>query len=103
RRRHTRSKRDWSSDVCSSDLAVDVLPHRRGFKGLVELAEAEAGLHITGGAAGGRDDALGMLGDELGVHARPLAQLTLVGGHRGRSEERRVGKEWALQGVRASV
>src|SRR5699024_1787809 len=24
RRRHTRSKRDWSSDVCSSDLVVDV-------------------------------------------------------------------------------
>src|SRR5207249_7324230 len=23
RRRHTRSKRDWSSDVCSSDLDVD--------------------------------------------------------------------------------
>src|SRR5699024_126123 len=23
RRRHTRSKRDWSSDVCSSDLGVD--------------------------------------------------------------------------------
>src|SRR5437868_15539491 len=23
RRRHTRSKRDWSSDVCSSDLAPD--------------------------------------------------------------------------------
>src|SRR5437868_14514684 len=22
RRRHTRSKRDWSSDVCSSDLAI---------------------------------------------------------------------------------
>src|SRR5699024_11273461 len=26
RRRHTRSKRDWSSDVCSSDL-VTLLPH----------------------------------------------------------------------------
>src|SRR5207249_9638215 len=25
RRRHTRSKRDWSSDVCSSDLASDML------------------------------------------------------------------------------
>src|SRR5699024_10871183 len=25
RRRHTRSKRDWSSDVCSSDLKVDVI------------------------------------------------------------------------------
>src|SRR5699024_11837948 len=23
-RRHTRSKRDWSSDVCSSDLALDL-------------------------------------------------------------------------------
>src|SRR5699024_11806410 len=23
RRRHTRSKRDWSSDVCSSDLVLD--------------------------------------------------------------------------------
>src|SRR5699024_11829301 len=23
RRRHTRSKRDWSSDVCSSDLSID--------------------------------------------------------------------------------
>src|SRR5699024_10616929 len=27
RRRHTRSKRDWSSDVCSSDLAA---PHLKG-------------------------------------------------------------------------
>src|SRR5699024_11525408 len=26
RRRHTRSKRDWSSDVCSSDLADDDEP-----------------------------------------------------------------------------
>src|SRR5699024_1664673 len=25
RRRHTRSKRDWSSDVCSSDLGVSAL------------------------------------------------------------------------------
>src|SRR5699024_6541614 len=25
RRRHTRSKRDWSSDVCSSDLSGDVV------------------------------------------------------------------------------
>src|SRR6266536_776551 len=28
RRRHTRSTRDWSSDVCSSDLG-EVLEHRR--------------------------------------------------------------------------
>src|SRR5207249_5841990 len=29
RRRHTRSKRDWSSDVCSSDLVSCPLRHRR--------------------------------------------------------------------------
>src|SRR5699024_11633403 len=28
RRRHTRSKRDWSSDVCSSDLTSDLPPLR---------------------------------------------------------------------------
>src|SRR5207247_5542981 len=27
RRRHTRSTRDWSSDVCSSDLSVLQKPH----------------------------------------------------------------------------
>src|SRR5699024_11340823 len=26
RRRHTRSKRDWSSDVCSSDLTTNLAP-----------------------------------------------------------------------------
>src|SRR5699024_11446685 len=29
RRRHTRSKRDWSSDVCSSDLPSPVSPFRQ--------------------------------------------------------------------------
>src|SRR5699024_11326686 len=38
RRRHTRSKRDWSSDVCSSDLL-----HR------------PAGRRVHGGGLGGRD------------------------------------------------
>src|SRR5699024_12109777 len=27
RRRHTRSKRDWSSDVCSSDLRIGPAPN----------------------------------------------------------------------------
>src|SRR5256712_10454499 len=43
RRRHTRSDRDWSSDVCSSDLAVfwDNSPFvwRRGFKCRSQLAQ----------------------------------------------------------------
>src|SRR5699024_11963513 len=29
RRRHTRSKRDWSSDVCSSDLGPERFAERR--------------------------------------------------------------------------
>src|SRR5699024_12012954 len=32
RRRHTRSKRDWSSDVCSSDLVV-------GFSDVIEVTQ----------------------------------------------------------------
>src|SRR5699024_11894439 len=31
RRRHTRSKRDWSSDVCSSDLIILLLSAMRIF------------------------------------------------------------------------
>src|SRR5690349_22533184 len=60
RRRHTRSLRDWSSDVCSSDLI---------------------GMEVAA------------LGDRL-VCVRPMisgqSETTKI---RGRSEERRVGKE----------
>src|SRR5438067_8885217 len=41
RRRHTISKRDWSSDVCSSDLGDDDEARRGGVRHLVEqVAEA---------------------------------------------------------------
>src|SRR5699024_11416556 len=43
RRRHTRSKRDWSSDVCSSDLYE------------VEETEAETGAIYTGLSTGDID------------------------------------------------
>src|SRR5690606_5117483 len=33
RRRHTRFSRDWSSDVCSSDLLLLNRPSKRGFPG----------------------------------------------------------------------
>ena len=68
-------------------LAVDVLPHPGGLQRLVELAQAQAGLHVARRAAGGGDDALGPLRDELRVHARPLAQLPLVRRHRRQVEE----------------
>src|SRR5690349_24874688 len=81
RRRHTRSLRDWSSDVCSSDLATG----------------ATIILQISGG------DGQGIVGpgDQYqNVDALPLdtALLTLFPGTtspsaKTRSEERRVGKE----------
>src|SRR5207249_5042337 len=58
RRRHTRSKRDWSSDVCSSDLSLQYQPHasavaarlaqlllRRG-KATEAITQAEAALQV---------------------------------------------------------
>src|SRR5699024_11904741 len=41
RRRHTRSKRDWSSDVCSSDLCI-------AFSGLMILFSGEIHLEKDG-------------------------------------------------------
>src|SRR5207249_5997787 len=67
RRRHTRSKRDWSSDVCSSDL--DPLP-------------AEAPSEPAGNGSAART------GEPV-----PSANPVVTGEAGTRSEERRVGKE----------
>src|SRR5206468_8622875 len=67
RRRHTRSDRDWSSDVCSSDLVEDLL----------------ASDHAPS------------------VGCQQVQQALLEAGQvqrRGRSEERRVGKECRSRG-----
>src|SRR5437868_12403678 len=71
RRRHTRSKRDWSSDVCSSDL--------------VRCAEL---LAITVPAAG--DYLIETNGLRRNVIA---ARADIADEFFSRSEERRVGKE----------
>src|SRR5204863_5822308 len=83
RRRHTRSLRDWSSDVCSSDLTGGII--------------AGAGVPGTRPRAGPADDAAGApvivpgTGVAALVVADAVAPLVVA-----RSEERRVGKEgWA--------
>src|SRR5207247_5503014 len=88
RRQHTRSTRDWSSDVCSSDLPVktlqeillssDVLPSRK-----VRLMEAVG--HTT--------DDPGYLRHMLAREELRTMVLKAMADHRLRSEERRVGKE----------
>src|SRR3712207_8170960 len=80
RRRHTRYWRDWSSDVCSSDLArVGLLAVLRVVAAAVLLLAG--GLAASGGLAG-------RLGLGALVAALLVAALVLL-----RSEERRVGKE----------
>src|SRR5437870_12573229 len=72
RRRHTRWPRDWSSDVCSSDLSGG---DRRGRRAVARLAREGRDAHRYGAFA---------------------AQ---EGRRIGRSEERRVGKECRCQGA----
>src|SRR5690554_8170061 len=98
RRRHTRCGRDWSSDVCSSDLNLPVLDGfeqlglevRRHFAELVEEQGAAVGLFDQSPVArhGARERA-GFVPEQLGFQQ--------FAGQR-RSEERRVGKEWRAGG-----
>src|SRR5437870_12741139 len=71
RRRHTRWPRDWSSDVCSSDLGTLAVSHG-----------AEPHVLAVGGIA--KVEVLGLV---------PAAEADSIGPSRNRSEERRVGKE----------
>src|SRR5206468_5630376 len=88
RRRHTRSDRDWSSDVCSSDLsglARDVQPESAPPDAAAELRIDAVELSEDPLLLGGRDpDPLVADGDPDAAGKR----LDL-----DRSEERRVGKE----------
>src|SRR5690606_39851434 len=76
RRRHTRFSRDWSSDVCSSDLVGNV--------GL-------AGHRTTYGAPFNRIHEL-QPGDRVVIETAAAYSVYVVDSHT-RSEERRVGKE----------
>src|SRR5207247_6398758 len=92
RRRHTRSTRDWSSDVCSSDLDLGQAI-RPGFD-----AEFVA-LRI------GHDDVAPVLGEHARAEPGEPGHLVRHGARRAqvemdRSEERRVGKEWRERGTR---
>src|SRR5437868_8151416 len=84
RRRHTRSKRDWSSDVCSSDLVV---PPLTGGHALL------ADCRFPGRPAHRK---LSRCGVQFGSWPSiSLQALTIqIFTQKYRSEERRVGKEW---------
>src|SRR5690606_39583987 len=95
RRRHTRFSRDWSSDVCSSDLYRDLFEHLP-YPSLVtnpagviqEANEAAAGLLQCRRAA--------LVGQPLAAFVAERGRSALRTRLR-RSEERRVGQESAVR------
>src|SRR5207249_8451334 len=98
RRRHTRSKRDWSSDVCSSDLSPALVS--QSIVGLPHLTSAAIpfGLAI-GWVLTETDRCRGVVAGLL-LDTLVFATITFIA-FNGRSEERRVGKECRVMGAEA--
>src|SRR2546429_3449474 len=82
RRRHTRCSRDWSSDVCSSDLTFSISGCRSIRKSPLEVFSYWQTRVSTMGAS-----------PSEGNRRATYARTALVISGETRSEERRVGKE----------
>src|SRR5690606_39921892 len=100
RRRHTRFSRDWSSDVCSSDLfPVGVDP-----EGLRELAAAGLDSDFARELVASLEGRTPMIGiDRLDYSKGILCRLDGFERFLERSEERRVGKEGSSRGRTVAV
>src|SRR5262249_58496806 len=91
RRRHTRLVSDWSSDVCSSDLAA------ARDKELKAIVVTGAGANFSSGG-----DVFEIIGPLVEMETVDLLEFTRMTGEvvkamrscPQRSEERRVGKGW---------
>src|SRR5690606_39649924 len=81
RRRHTRFSRDWSSDVCSSDLGGECPEHPVGCGGCAASLLPRPLIYLP-----------------LSQEKPPLSPLRPTRGDGSRSEERRVGKECRSRG-----
>src|SRR5207247_5307938 len=93
RRRHTRSTRDWSSDVCSSDLIVLAASLIRPASTASSAGDANERSPRDRGAL-----ALPLVNPRI-VVSKSKRELHLYSAGRVRSEEGRVGKEGGCRGV----
>src|SRR5690606_40514179 len=92
RRRHTRFSRDWSSDVCSSDLAQFMMGASQT---LLQTAVNPYVVKIgPEESAAARISIMGILNKSAGVVAPMVFFALILGGMKdySRSEERRVGQ-----------
>src|SRR5690606_39281309 len=92
RRRHTRFSRDWSSDVCSSDLSG----HREETERLIEKLGPYGLIEFV------RSARVAIINDSKGFHEKLKEFESMKPGedvieNEFRSEERRVGKECRYQ------
>src|SRR5690606_41203111 len=91
RRRHTRFSRDWSSDVCSSDLGTHLYDQGTNVN---LLAMPEKGWDFEGWFIDGE-----FYSDNPSTSIIINADMTAMAVFaEERSEERRVGKEWSRRG-----
>src|SRR5207247_4191560 len=98
RRRHTRSTRDWSSDVCSSDLVEHATADADALFDEVDLEAIEVDLgHDRDGDPVGSSHEGERAGDDLIEREGDLEDV--VGPALVRSEERRVGNKCRTRGV----
>src|SRR5699024_552157 len=92
RRRHTRSKRDWSSDVCSSDLILEKFKNDN-IDILIGTQMVVKGHHFPNVTLVGviaADSSLNM--DDFRANERTFQILTQVAGRAGREKEIGKGK-----------
>src|SRR5699024_12123941 len=93
-RRHTRSKRDWSSDVCSSDLKSNIITGADIEGGDVIVGLPSNGVHSNGFSLVRKITEHLDLQKQYEGLSRPLGEALLEPTKvYVRSEERRVGKE----------
>src|SRR2546421_6438174 len=102
RRRHTRSDRDWSSDVCSSDLANPPFPSSRksySIQAAFTVKEARELMHIPGVAFDPIDQSFFPPDiKKLPRVQRRIAEV-LLKGTQANSED--CSKSWALDFLKA--
>src|SRR5690606_40985880 len=94
--RHTRFSRDWSSDVCSSDLSIArALRELQADVVVLQEVENEQVTAELAAASGTYPHHVTSRGnDPRGIDIAVLSRWPIVAVRSHRSEERRVGKGW---------
>src|SRR5690606_40426341 len=100
RRRHTRFSRDWSSDVCSSDLNLDFMKIKSPSLIGVDISSSSVKMVELSKVGKGKGSfrVERYVIEPLAVHAMQDGSIVDL----ERSEERRVGKEWRLGWIEVS-